>query len=52
MKECVAVGSGGAYQVGDVATRVLYGFAVPVDEEMVFGVHATRTVYLSFSGFQ
>ena len=37
MKEVVAVGGGGAYEIGYVDTRVLHGLAVPVDEEVVFG---------------
>ena len=36
MKQFVAVGSGSVHQVGHVNPRILHGFAVPVDEELVF----------------
>ena len=35
-KEIVAVGGGGAHQVGHVNPRVLHGFTVPVHEEFLF----------------
>ena len=35
-KEFVAVGRGGAHQVGHVNPGVLHGFAVPIDEEFLF----------------
>ena len=52
MKEGVAVGGGGTHQIGYVNTCVLHGFTVPVDEEMVFGLDALRTIRLALSGFQ
>ena len=52
MKEVVAVGGGGAYQIGYVDTRVLHGFTVPVDEEVIFGPSGLSTISLALSGFQ
>ena len=51
MEELVAVGGGGAHEVGHVDPRVLHGLAVPVDEQLVLGACALRTVCRTFSRF-
>ena len=51
MKEVIAVGGGSAYPIGYMDARVLHGLTVPVDEEVVFGLDALRTIGLAFSGF-
>ena len=40
MKEIVAVGGGGAHEIGYMDTRVLHGLTVPVDKKVVFGLVA------------
>ena len=52
MEEVVAVGGGGAHEVGYVNPRVLHGLAVPVDEQRVLGALAQRPVCFPFPGFQ
>ena len=51
MEELVAVGGGGAHEVGHVNPRVLHGLTVPVHEQRVLGARALRTVRLTFPGF-
>ena len=40
MKEIVAVGGGGAHEIGYMDTRVLHGLTVPVDKKVVLGLVA------------
>ena len=51
MEEVVAVGGGGAHEIGHVNPRVLHGLTVPVDEQRVLGACALRTVRFTFSRF-
>ena len=52
-EQFVAVGGGGTHEVGYVDTRVLHGFAVPINEDMVFLFSGgVGTVRFTFSGFE
>ena len=51
MEELVAVGGGGAHEIGYVNPCVLHGLTVPVHEQLVFGALALRSVRFPFPGF-
>ena len=52
MNEVIAVGRGGAHEIGHVNTCVLHRLAVPVAKEVFFGLTASRTIGLALSRFQ
>ena len=49
INEFVAVGGGGTDQIGHVEPRVLHGFTVPIDEEVVFLFQTPQSVRFAFS---
>ena len=52
MEKIVAVGGGGAHEIGYVNPRVLHGLTVPVDEQRILGARTLRPVRFAFPGFQ
>ena len=52
MEKVVAVGHGGAHEIGNVGACVLHDLAVSLDEEVFFGLAALWTISLGLSGFQ
>ena len=52
-EQCVAVGSSSTHEIGHVNPRVLHGFTIPVDEDMIFLFSGSvGPVGFTFSGFE
>ena len=52
-EQCVAVGGGSTHEIGYVDARVLHGFTVPINKDMVFLFSGgVGPVGFTFSGFE